>query len=493
MLSVRRVRSSVKSPSRWLNGRSSSSLKPSSAYDTLVKRGDIIYDAQQVAILSLYLDKLHFRLNGYTLPMFEDSQVATSTSRVPVMVPRGLYVYGGVGTGKSMLLDLFFNGANVEHKRRVHFNEFMLEVQTRVASEKKKQLEKEGRQRHILLGEARDVVVQVAHSIADVSHLLCFDEFQVTDVADALMMRKLFGVMFARGVVMVATSNTSPQDLYQNGTNRDYFLPLLDQLARHTKVVSVESQVDYRFLRDSAHGNPTFFSPHSSSTEEKMDKMYQNLLAEDSTPNSDGVQDELLRVPVMMGRSLDVRGCIKSGVCRASFHLLCETEKGAADYKALAECFHTLVLDHVPAMSMAHHNQARRFILLIDELYEHRTRLVLSSEAAEPRGIFLFDDESVRGAPSLSNIEQEKQRVNKANKAVGLPSSSSWDAPVGAYSPSQITGLNVSNLVALKDLKIAFQRAVSRLHEMQGTKYHEENIRWRLERAKTRLAKVVRV
>ncbi|OWY93477.1 Lactation elevated protein 1 [Phytophthora megakarya] len=348
------------------------------------------------------------------------------------MVPRGLYVHGGVGTGKSMLLDLFYREAKVHRKRRVHFNEFMLEVQTRLNQEKKRQLALYGRQRHIVLDESRDVVVQVAHAIADESHLLCFDEFQVTGVADALIMRKLFGV-FLRGVVMVATSNTPPQDLYKDGTNREYFLPFLDQLARHTRVVPMNSDVDYRLLCEPVGGEDTFLSPLTAATKRKMDVVYQDLLilgGEDAEANSGAVQDELLRVPVMMGRTLDVRGS-------------------------------TNMLDDDPALSMAQDDQARRFILLVDELYEHRTRLVLSSEAAEPRGIFQFDDESVRaaseGANSPSAIEKEKQRVNKENAAVGVPTTSSWDA---------------------------------RLRERQSNRYLEENLRYRPDRA-VRLQSIV--
>ncbi|KAG7385436.1 hypothetical protein PHYPSEUDO_001472 [Phytophthora pseudosyringae] len=503
MLPVHRLRSclpGIRSPSRWIGSLPISRAKPSAAYDALVTSGDLLFDAKQAAIARRFLDKLHSRLDGYALPVFQYPAEKDTADKgredegdaegQTVSVPRGLYVHGGVGTGKSLLLDLFFRGATVQRKRRVHFNAFMLEVQTRLNQEKKRQLALYGRQRHIVLDESRDVVLQVAHAIADESHLLCFDEFQVTDVADALIMRKLFGVFFARGVVMVATSNTPPQELYKDGTNREYFVPFLDQLARHTRVVSMDSDVDYRFLCEPVGGEETFLSPLTAATKQKMDAVYQDLLllgAEDGGESSGAVQDEALRVPVMMGRSLDVRGRAKSGVCRASFSWLCDTEKGAADYKAIAECFHTLVLDAVPALSMAQHDQARRFILLVDELYEHRTRLVVSSEAAEPRGIFLFDDESVRaaseGANSASAIEEEKQRVNKENAAVGVPTTSSWDAAVGAYGPAQRAGLDVGNLVALKDLKVAFKRAVSRLREMQSGRYLEENIRWRPERA----------
>ncbi|KAL4172800.1 hypothetical protein KRP22_007962 [Phytophthora ramorum] len=487
----------IRSSIRPFGSVTDGSVNPSVAYESLVSSGELVYDAKQSAVARRFLDKLHSRLSDYALPVFQPSTQKKTTEEngeskaeeQTVMVPRGLYVHGGVGTGKSMLLDLFFRGAQVPRKRRVHFNEFMLDVQTRLAQEKKKQLELYGRQRHIVLDESRDVVVQVAHAIADESHLLCFDEFQVTDVADALIMRKLFGVFFARGVVMVATSNTPPQNLYMDGTNRDYFLPFLDQLARHTRVVPMNSDVDYRYLCEPVGGEETFLTPLTAVTEQKMDAVYRDLLllGDEDGESTGAAQDEQLRVPVMMGRTLQVRGRATSGVCRASFSLLCDTEKGAADYKAMAECFHTLVLDGVPTLSMAEHDQARRFILLVDELYEHRTRLVVSSEAAEPRGIFLFDDESVRaaseGANSPSAIEEEKQRVNKENAAVGVPTTSSWDAPVGAYGPAMMAGLEVGNLVALKDLKVAFKRAVSRLREMQGDRYLQENIRWRPERA----------
>lgn len=473
----------------------SSSLKPSEAYNALVNSGDLSFNAEQAAIARQFLDPLHRRLDGYELP-FSRACVAANGNDFKedkqeqvVKVPRGLYIHGGVGTGKSMLLDLFFCNAKVKRKRCVHFNAFMLEVQLRLNQEKKKQLELYGRQRHIVLDKSRDVVVQVAHTIAEKSHLLCFDEFQVTDVADALIMRKLFGVMFTRGTVVVATSNTAPKDLYKEGTNRDYFLPFLKQLARHTRVVSMDLNVDYRYLYEPGSGDKTFLSPLTDATRHKMDSIYRNLLglgAQDSVEQNIGQQ---LRIPVMMGRALTLRGCVKKGVCRTSFRQLCGTEKGAADFKAIAECFHILVLDDVPVLSMAQHDQARRFILLVDELYEHRTRLVASSEAAEPRGIFKFNDESLQaasiGANNPAAIEEEKERVNKENAAVGVPTTSSWDAPVGAYGPTQ---LDVSNLVALKDLKIAFKRAVSRLHEMQSAHYVEQSFRWRFKRDKQREA-----
>jgi len=207
-------------------------VAPSEAYKVLAARGEIAHDRAQWLVARKFLDKLHGRLDGYALPHLPDEGVSTSGGGFPseeqtttpssaaappveapparIMVPRGLYVHGSVGTGKSMLMDLFFRGAKVERKRRVHFNKFMLEVHARLQRLKAAQLRAFGRQRNIDLDPRKDAISLVADEIADESHLLCFDEFQVTDVADALIMRKLFGVFFRRGVVVVATSNTSP-------------------------------------------------------------------------------------------------------------------------------------------------------------------------------------------------------------------------------------------------------------------------------------------
>lgn len=202
---------------------------PSEAYKVLVARGELAHDRAQWLVARKFLDKLHGRLDGYALPQLPEEGATNSEHAVndkdpepptavqpaeappvSVMVPRGLYVHGSVGTGKSMLMDLFFRGANVERKRRVHFNKFMLEVHARLQRLKAAQLRAFGRQRNIDLDPRKDAISLVADEIADESHLLCFDEFQVTDVADALIMRKLFGVFFRRGVVVVATSNTPP-------------------------------------------------------------------------------------------------------------------------------------------------------------------------------------------------------------------------------------------------------------------------------------------
>lgn len=482
-----------------------SQQKLSDKYAQLLARGQLKPDDRQRHVVESFLDRLHRRLRGYALPVFEpptteeestdnrkqeDAAPAGSEALPlpkPVMVPRGLYLHGSVGTGKSMLLELLFEHAQVERKRRVHFNKFMLEVHQQLHREKQDQLKRFGRQRHIDLDPSRDAITIVAERMAEDAHLLCFDEFQVTDIADALILRKLFGVFFARGVVVVATSNIRPQKLYENGTNREYFLPFVDQLQRHTKVVDMDSAVDHRQLLQT-RAQESFLFPLSTETSARMDELFNELVHEVAAkPQS----VERLCVPVMMGRHLEVTGT-RDGVCRVDFDHLCNTEKGAADYKALCECFHTVVLESVPVLEMKHHNQARRFILLIDELYEHHTRLVCSSQG--PAGqIFRFDEATVQVEEAERNegaTETQKHKQQKDAADQGIPTTSSWDGPVGGYTPAKAAGLQIDNLCAMQDLKIAFHRAVSRLREMQSEKYLHEHNQWRDQR-QARLTQVL--
>lgn len=223
--------------------------------------------------------------------------------------------------------------------------------------------------------------------------------------------------------------------------------------------------------------------PLSEDTASRLDAVYYDMI------DRSGQDEETLRVPVMMGRSLTLVGS-RSGVCRASFDYLCGTEKGAADYKALCECFHTLVLEGVPRLAMKDHDKARRFILLIDELYEHHARLVCSSAESADR-IFAFDDDVVESAAQDSAaLAKDKQQQRAADQAQGVPPASSWDGPVQAYNPAKLPGLQIENLVALQDLKVAFKRAVSRLREMQSERYFHEHDRLSTSR-RDRLASVL--
>ncbi|KAJ0398037.1 hypothetical protein ATCC90586_005236 [Pythium insidiosum] len=473
---------------RRLGRMMSTDRAPSELYAERVESGQLTADPAQRRVIARHLDRLHQQLRGYRLPDLE------AQGETAARVPRGLYVHGHVGTGKSMLMDLFFELAPVERKRRVHFNKFMLDVHQRLQRVKLAQLATFGRERNINLDPRRDAISLVATELVEESHLLCFDEFQVTDIADAMILRKLFGVFFGRGGVMVATSNTAPKDLYKDGTNYEYFVPFLEQLARHNKIVDMESVLDYRSLAQKPLGRSMFLSPLSPETSVAMDDLVEDLLDEEEDEGEDERERRSalasLRVPVMMGRHLDVLGT-RSGVARVSFDAMCNTEKGAADYKALSECFHTVVLDGVPRLDMKAHDQTRRFILLIDELYEHRARLVCSAEVPL-EAVFHFDGGVLDGAAeALELSERGRQAQLDASKSHGIPASTSWDAAVGAYNPAKMPGLQVDNLCAMKDLQVAFRRAVSRLREMQSEKYLALNAALRPTR-RQRLQDVVR-
>ena len=360
-------------------------------------------------------------------------------------VPKGLFLFGGVGTGKSLLMDTLFatvaslNAIAVDRgekeplpARRVHFHAFMLEVHSRVHAKKQEQLVKFGRSRNVDMRPERDAIVLVAKEIAKEAWLLCFDEFQVTDIADAMILQRLFGTLVSHGVMIIATSNRPPEDLYKDGLNRDLFLPFVGLLKTHCKVHELVSPIDYRYSTSpggvvvggrsskrrsdgnaqSGHGISGISSLDSLPTakEGTAEKRFLYPLDNVSTKTSlikslreyglDDSQsvsiDSLLsaleslprtKVKLMMGRELSVR-TLSSSVAVASFTELCSRPVGAADYQGLCANFKTIFLLDVPRLSPLLHNDARRLITLVDMFYEHRTHLFVT--AASPLGR-LFD------------------------------------------------------------------------------------------------------
>lgn len=335
-------------------------------------------------------------------------------------VPRGVYVYGEVGTGKSMVLDLFFETTELRQKRRVHFHQFMLEVHRRIHAKKQAHIKEHGRPAvGEILGRRqrrgattvrqaterpseRDALREVAADIADEAHLLCFDEFQVTDVADALIMVQLFRELWRCGTVVVATSNRPPDDLYKGGLNREYFLPFLRALDGRCATHSMHAQndgsnevtdssphsavVDYRRLNAERHRVArSYVCPELPSTEEAFEDLLYYLQGKEESATSKK-QTASSFIPVMMGRSFEVRRG-GHGVALFNFDELCATDVGAADFKALCDHFHTLLLVGVPKLTLSDHNEARRFVTLIDELYEHGIRLLVAA-AAPPDELF---------------------------------------------------------------------------------------------------------
>ena len=272
--------------------------------------------------------------------------------------PRGLYLWGPVGRGKSMLMDLFFEAAPVEKKKRVHFHEFMLNQH---------KFMKAARARTD--GVQDQLIIQAAKAVADETRLLCFDEFQVTDIADAMILGRLFEQLFARDVVVVATSNRAPDDLYKNGINRQLFLPFIAMLKDKLDVKELVAAQDYRLEKLMAA--PTYYTPLGPAADAAMDSAWDRL--------TQGAQPQRVTLDVQ-GRAL-VCPRTASGCTRFTFDELCKLPRGAADYLELAARFHTLLVDRAPKMTPMMREEAARFRTLIDELYQAKTKLVISADA----------------------------------------------------------------------------------------------------------------
>jgi cell division protein ZapE len=280
--------------------------------------------------------------------------------------PRGLYLWGDVGRGKSMLMDLFFELASIDFKRRVHFNAFMTEVHARIHAERES-------------GRSDDPIAPVARDIASGARLLCFDEFQVTDVADAMILGRLFEQFFALGMVIVATSNTSPNRLYEGGLNRQLFLPFIALIESNLDVLELNGPTDYRLHRMS--GMDIYITPLGVEADAKMDAAWWRL-----TDLPRGNPQTL----IVLGRKLAVPQAAK-GVARFAFDDLCRQPLAAPDYLAIAQHFHTLLIDRIPLLSAADRNEARRFTLLIDTLYDNGTKLICSA-AVPPDLLYIVGD-----------------------------------------------------------------------------------------------------
>ena len=313
--------------------------------------GDLQPDAAQEQALAV-LQTLATELQGYRprLPGLLSRFLAEGAP------PRGLYMYGSVGRGKSMLMDLFYEAVPVEKKRRVHFHQFMLEIQERLHK--------------LQAAQAPDVLPRVAREIAAEAWLLCFDEFHVGNIADAMILGRLFEALFAAGVVVVSTSNWAPDQLYKNGLQRERFLPFIALIEEKMRIYHLDGAVDHRF--EQTQKLPGCFFPLNADNTRRLQQIFFQL-----TGNAD---PESLALPVQ-GRTLRVTHAAK-GVGFFNFEELCVEALGAADYLALAASLHTVLIDGVPKMSAEKRNETMRFINLIDALYEAHVQLYFSAEAA---------------------------------------------------------------------------------------------------------------
>lgn len=317
--------------------------------------------AQAMAVEKLQL--LANRVTRYQRPTRTDTFLFFTRKRGEV--PSGLYIFGCVGGGKTMLMDLFYDSVVMDGKRRDHFHAFMADVHERAA--------------HLRKTAKGDPIEQVGKDIAREARLLCFDEFHVTDIADAMILGRLFTTLFEAGVVLVATSNVPPDALYKDGLNRNLFEPFIAELEQRVELLELSSARDYRLEKLS--GSPLYFTPLDEAAHAAQQDVWQRLTGcERGGPGEIAVAGRVLRVPeAAMGAS------------RFSFDELCAQPLGPNDYLALARSFHTLFVTDVPVMGPEKRNEARRFINLIDTLYDTRTSVVITAEA-EPDALYRAGD-----------------------------------------------------------------------------------------------------
>ncbi|MDB5652561.1 MAG: AFG1-like ATPase [Tardiphaga sp.] len=334
-------------------------------YQSLVASGEIEADPAQARAVEA-IAQLDATLSTYTPPRKQGFLGRLFADRKNGGPPRGLYVFGEVGRGKTMLMDLFFEASDVSHKRRWHFHEFMADVHERIY----------GFRQQMAKGELPDgdVIALTANSIFEEAWLLCFDEFHVTDIADAMILGRLFARLFELGTVVFATSNVEPVNLYKGGLNRALFLPFIKQIEDHMVVMRLDSRTDFRM--EKLAGMKTWLVPADQAAEAALDAAFVKLTGGAGKPRDIAIKGRTLHVPREA-----------HGVARFAFADLCEKPLGASDYLRLAHDYHTLFIDRIPMMDYGDRNAAKRFIALIDTLYDNAVKL-MASAAGEPHALY---------------------------------------------------------------------------------------------------------
>ncbi len=347
-----------------------------------IDASDLIYDDAQIAAAKA-LDDLLIRLDTHSNKKFFFWQKR--------LILKGLYLWGGVGRGKSMLMDWFFDAAPVSRKSRVHFHAFMLRVHEKIGEWRKMTSAERRSADHYVRGVGDDPIPPVAKYFADRSNLLCFDEFHVTDITDAMILSRLFKAMWDDGVVVVATSNREPEELYKNGLNRELFEPFIDLMPEYLEIHEFAGETDHR-LRQLTSA-PVYYMPLGEGTETAIEAAWNRLT---------GMAIARSTTLKVQGRELVLENTA-AGTARTTFNRLCGQPLGAADYLKLAHSFQTLILENVPQMDRDMKNEAKRFVTLIDALYETRTKLIMSAEV-DPHNLYKKGDGAFEFERTVSRL-----------------------------------------------------------------------------------------
>ena len=365
-------------------------------YEARIESGQLTPDPVQATAAAALNDLEHRLANRKTGGWFSKAETVT-----------GLYMWGGVGRGKSMLMDLFFESAPVEARRRVHFHEFMAEVHDRLDAWRKLSQDDRKRSEWRVKGAGDDPIAPVAKQIASEASLLCFDEFQVTQIADAMVLARLFEALFDMAVTVVATSNRHPNDLYKDGINRPLFLPFIEHLKAHCEILELASERDYRL--DRLIEAPVWYAPLNAGSEAALDRAWDRLTL--------GAEPQHC-VLTVKGRKLEVHR-EAAGVARFTFEELCARPLGSRDYLAIAANFNTVILSGIPTLGPENRNEAARFVALIDALYEAKIKLVASA-AAEPESLYPEGDGSFEFERTASRLHEMRSTDYLAEARVEL-------------------------------------------------------------------------
>jgi predicted ATPase len=438
----------------------------SNEYNSMVKAGDLSYSASQLH-LTQRMDKLAERLHAYetvletyhvdllaheshltsskseALPSGNASDVSIPVPPVPPPVPRGLYIHGSVGSGKSMLLDLLFDSVQCRGKARFHFHDFMAMVHAQLHAYNQHRLAASGRLWHVSSNPEDDSVVAVGRKLAHEHWLVAFDEFQVTDVADALIMSRLFSAMWAQGAVVIATSNRPPQQLYVNGLNRELFLPFVGALQTRCRSVQLRSEHDWRHAHPETHAA---WAVSPAAGKHSPDLPLDQAPFKSLGLSFGGSEMQAHEVHLGGGRSVSLLAHADSGTLAATYTQLCDSPISPADFKKVLSGASALVLAGVPIIAAAHSDCARRLIHLVDQAYEARVPLLVTAEGP--------------AQAVLSNFTGHKP-------ATIVRQLSSPEQP-HSLDPAGVSHISEeAEAAAIEEIGFAASRALSRLHEMR--------------------------